>query len=288
MKILSALINYSIEYDASIIECFNQPQVMVMDVNSSQDYNRMVVSVLGQPTSLLKAIVQSVKTASTLIDVNTHQGEHPFIGATDVIPLVPLQNITTLQAINYSIQLAKQISKLDIPVFLYEKSFHDRKLASIRKGGYSGLKNRLENKDISFDFGQQLHPTAGATVVGVRKPLIAYNVTLNSLDINLAKDIARKIRESSGGLAYVSAIGVYCESLQKVQVSTNLRDYKVTSLDDVYKAIQQHTNLIESSEIIGCVFKECVKSSSSLKLTRFNEDMIIESWLKRFVSQEES
>lgn len=288
MKILSALINYSIEYDASIIECFNQPHVMVMDVNSSQDYNRMVVSVLGQPTSLLKAIVQSVKTASTLIDVNTHQGEHPFIGATDVIPLVPLQNITTLQAIDYSIQLAKQISKLNIPVFLYEKSFHDRKLASIRKGGYSGLKNRLENKDISFDFGQQLHPTAGASVVGVRKPLIAYNVTLNSLDINLAKDMARNIRESSGGLAYVSAIGVYCESLQKVQVSTNLRDYKVTSLDDVYQAIQQHTDLIESSEIIGCVFEECVKNPSSLKLTRFNEDMIIESWLKRFVSQEES
>ncbi len=133
-----------------------------------------------------------------------------------------------------------------------------------------------------FDYGARLHESAGASVIGVRDPLIAYNVTLDSQDLSLARQIARQIRESNGGLEALSAIGVYCQTLGKVQVSCNLRDYKITSLDDVFNEIERLSDNILSSEIIGCVFRDSISNPDRLKLTRFDEDMIIESWVSRY------
>lgn len=282
MKILQAIVNYSITYSEPIFNCFKHDKLCLMDVHSDSDYNRMVVTVLGDPETLIDCLFHSVKRASELIDLRNHEGVHPFIGATDVIPLVPLEDISISEAIDYANKLAKRVSELGIPVFLYEKAKDNRKLPAIRKGGLRGLKERLANNEIMLDYGTRLHESAGASVIGVRDPLIAYNVTLDSQDLSLARQIARQIRESNGGLEALSAIGVYCQTLGKVQVSCNLRDYKITSLDDVFNEIERLSDNILSSEIIGCVFRDSISNPDRLKLTRFDEDMIIESWVSRY------
>ena len=279
MKILQAIVNYSITYNEPIINCFKHEKLCLMDVHSDPDYNRMVITVLGDPEALVDCLFDSVKTASEIIDLRVYEGVHPFIGATDVIPLVPLEDISISEAVVYAKNLAKRVSELGIPVFLYEKAKDNRKLPSIRKGGLSGLKERLANKEITFDYGVKYHESAGATVIGVRDPLIAYNVTLDSQDLSLARRIARQIRESNEAL---STIGVYCQSLGKVQVSCNLRNYKITSLETVFTEIKRLSDNILSSEIIGCVFEECVNNPDFLKLIRYDEDMIIESWVSRY------
>ena len=283
MKILEAIINYSCNNQPTIVEAFKD--CCVMDVHNDEDYFRMVISVIGEPDKLVSNIIDSAKEALKVVDLNSYKGTHPTIGAIDVVPFVPLENMTQQEAIEISNQCAYQLSLIGIPTFLYELSKEGRLLSSIRKGGLENLKTRIVNHELLFDYGNKLHETGGACVVGVREPMIAYNITLEENNLQLAKQVAKTLRQSNGGLKYVSAIGVYCESRNITQVSFNLRNYKVTSIEEVYDKVAKLAP-IASSEIIGCVFKEMISNPHKLKLTRFDNKMIIDGWIFRYKKRE--
>ena len=204
---------------------------------SDASHNRSVVTFIGPPDKVMEAAFACAKRASELIDMESHSGEHPRIGATDVIPFVPVQGISMDQCVEMAKNLGQRIaSELGIPVYLYGKAAtrpERVRLPAVRQGEYEGLKVAIcTDPERAPDFGPlKMHPTAGATAVGARPPLIAYNVNLDTGDIVKARTIARAIRESSGGLPAVQAKGILIKETGDVQVTVNLLDHKTTSMD---------------------------------------------------------
>ncbi len=232
------------------------------------DHNRTVVTIVGEPETTKEALFQMIKKAADLIDLNQHRGEHPRMGATDVVPFIPLEKMSTEECVRLARDLGKRVGdELQIPVFLYEDAATrpDRKnLASVRKGQFEGLREEIgTNPDRDPDYGPgRIHPTAGAIAIGARFFLVAYNVNLDSQDIDLAKRIAKDIRESSGGFPCVKALGFELADRHIVQISMNLVNYTVTSLATVYQAIQEKAAAagveILESEIVGLVPQEAL------------------------------
>lgn len=234
--------------------------VKLLDYSRDESHNRSVFTFIGSPAAVKKAAFESCKKASKLIDMTKHLGEHPRMGATDVIPFVPIKDITIEECVKFSKELGEKIAKeLSIPVFLYEESASkaERKnLATIRKGQFEGMAKKLEDPIWAPDFGRsKIHPTAGVVAVGARMPLIAYNINLNTSDITIAKKISKLIRESNGGLKYVKAIGIILEESNMVQISINMTNYKETSLYKVFEIVKRETEYygvnIVNSEIVG-------------------------------------
>lgn len=269
--------------------------IMLLDKEMDADHNRSVITFAGQPEPVKQAAFESTKKARELIDLNQHQGEHPRIGATDVIPFVPLKETAMSDCVTLAKELGEEIgNQLQIPVYLYEEaaSRPDRlSLANIRRGGFEKLQEELgKNPDRKPDFGpEKIHPTAGATVVGARFFLIAYNINLASRDVRIAKRIAKIIRESSGGLAYVRALGVMLVDKNIAQVTMNLTNYKVTSMKTVFEKVETEakklgTKVLES-ELIGLLPAEALDGTSpkELLMTNFNKSMIIENRLKESI-----
>lgn len=264
------------------------PGVRLLDRTSDADHHRSVLTFAGDPDAVLEAAFQAIRIATGLIDLRSHTGVHPRIGATDVVPFVPIQNSTMEDCVQLARRLGERVgAELKIPVFLYEQAagHPDRtRLETIRQGGLSGLGARMAaGRNWRPDFGPaHLHDTAGAIVIGARPPLIAFNVNLNSPDLNIAKTIARTIRHSNGGLPCVKAIGVALASRGIVQVSMNLTDYRVTSMATAFRAVQIEATKagveIAESELIGLVPQAALDqaAASLLQIRNFDSTQILE------------
>lgn len=234
--------------------------VKLLNYSSDQDHNRTVVTVMGEPQQVKKAMIEATGVAIGAIDLRHHQGEHPRMGAVDVVPFIPIQNYTMEEAVALAKDTAEEMaSKYDLPVFLYEKAASAparENLANIRKGEFEGMSNKLLLPEWKPDFGPGLiHPSAGVTAVGARMPLIAFNINLNTNNLDIANQIARCIRHISGGLRYCKAMGVMLKERNIVQVSINMTDYTKTALYRVFEMVrfeaQRYGVEIVGSEIIG-------------------------------------
>jgi glutamate formiminotransferase len=233
----------------------------ILDIEWDRSHNRSLITIVGAPDAVFKAVYGMIKTATKLIDMEKHQGEHPRIGAADVVPFVPISNVSLRECASLAKKLGAKVAKeLKIPVYLYEAAATrpDRvNLADVRKGEYEGLKKEIEtNPDRKPDFGpSRFHPTAGAMVIGARKYLIAYNVNLDTKDISIAKKIASRIREKGGGLVGVKALGFEVDGYG--QVSMNLVDYEKTNIDAAYLAVEKEAKRlgvgIRNSEVVKAV-----------------------------------
>lgn len=254
--------------------------VKVFELEYNKDHNRMLFTIVGEPEAVLSSAFSAIKKATELIDMNKHVGEHPRIGATDVVPFVPVSGITMEDCVVLSNKLAKKVAEeLKIPVFMYEASAkrkENKNLADLRIGEYEGLKIKMNKPDYGPD---KIHPTAGAIVIGARKYLVAYNVNLDTKDINIAKQIAKKIREKDGGLPKVKALGFMVDGY--AQVSMNLVDFEITNFDDVYREIEKLALLnnvkIKNSEIYGMIPMESLVKAirTSFKADNFKSEQIL-------------
>ncbi len=270
---------------AAMVEC---PGAQVLDVQSDQDHNRSVVTLIGSPQAVVDAVFQGISVAAQLIDMDHHRGGHPRMGATDVVPFVPVRGATMEDCVALARQLGERVgSELDIPVFLYEAAAtrpERRNLADVRRGEYEGLKEEITtNRDQAPDFGPTVVGTAGATAIGARPPLIAYNVYLNTDDVNPAKAIARAIRHSSGGLRYVKAMGLIVEG--QAQISMNLTDYRRTPVHRVTELIRSEAArfglAITRCEVVGLLPTEALIDAARfyLQLADLSSDQILENRL---------
>lgn len=263
--------------------------VKILDVEWNKSHNRSLVTLIGAPDKILRASFEMIKTATKLIDMRKHKGEHPRIGATDVVPFVPVSGVTLAECVVLSNKLAKRVAKeLKIPVYLYEaaaKRKNRLNLADIRKGEYEGLKKEIQtNPERKPDYGpSKMHPSAGAIVIGARKYLVAYNVNLDTKNIEIAKKIASRIREKNGGLVAVKALGFKVGGY--AQVSMNLVDFEKTNFDEAYRAIEKEAGRfkvgIRSSEIYGMIPLEALvrATMTSFKAKSFKSDQVLEKRL---------
>ncbi|MFQ6127295.1 MAG: glutamate formimidoyltransferase [Thermoplasmata archaeon] len=277
--------------DAIAYEIGKDERVKILDVEMDASHNRSVITFVGSPEGCRDAAFDAVKKAAELIDMNAHKGEHPRIGATDVVPFVPVSKVTMDDCVDLARELACRIAEeLKIPTYLYEyaaASPERRSLAFIRRGEYEGLKEAIRtDSERRPDYGpSELHPTAGATVVGAREFLIAYNVYLNTSKKEIAQRIAMSIRESNGGLKFVRALGFYIEEKDMAQVSMNLQNFRVTPIHKVMEAIREECEKlgveVVSSEVVGLIPQEALIDAAifHLKLEDFDKKQIIENRL---------
>lgn len=274
-----------------IVDCFRgKKSLKLLDYSNDIYHNRMVVTVVGETGSVKDAIINAIGTAISLIDLNKHEGEHPRIGAADVVPFIPISNLSMDETVTLSKEVASEVaSRFGLPVYLYENSAsapHRQNLADVRKGQFEGLASKMKDPLWKPDFGPSVpHPTAGAAVIGARNYLIAYNINLNSDDIQIAKAIARKVRFSSGGLPCCKAMGVTIGDGSQVQVSMNLTDFNTTSMFKVFEAVKTEAELlgvsINCSELIGMVPLKAITdiAAESLLFKDFSPERIIENRL---------
>lgn len=269
--------------------------VWLLDHSADPSHNRSVYTLAGEPDPLRTALMRLAAVAIERIDLRRHQGVHPRIGAIDVVPFIPLQGSTLAQCDDLARAFAATFAaSFGVPVFLYEHSAATparRRLEAIRRGQFEGLDAKLRNPDWTPDFGPAVpHPTAGATVVGARMPLIAFNVNLDSTDVRAAREIAAAVRESSGGLPSVKALGLRLEHRGIVQVSMNLTDYTVTPVQAAYDAVRRAAGacgvrLLES-ELIGLIPQAALQGTTpaAIGLRAFDDQQILERRLARAVA----
>jgi glutamate formiminotransferase len=231
---------------AIIGEVRDRANVFLLGQTMDADHNRAVVTLVGEPEAVKTTLFRMITKATELIDLTRHTGEHPRIGATDVVPFIPIENVTMAECVQLARNLGQQVGEeLQIPVYLYEEAAtrpERQNLSTIRKGQFEGLRDELGRRpDRVPDYGpNRIHPTAGATVIGARRFLIAFNVNLDSQDGSLAKHIAKTLRASSGGLPCVKALGLELKAQQCVQVSMNLTDYDVYRKPARSRQIRSH------------------------------------------------
>lgn len=278
----------NLEKVAKIIAPFNSTQgVKLLDYSSDRDHNRTVVTVMGEPKSVKNAMIEAAGIALQEIDLRCHQGEHPRMGAVDVVPFIPIQNYTMEEAVVLARETAQDLaSRYDLPIFLYEKAATQpvrENLANIRKGEFEGMSEKLLLPEWKPDFGpDSIHPSAGVTAVGARMPLVAYNINLNTDNLEIANQIARCIRHISGGLRYCKAMGVELKERNIVQVSINMTDYTKTALYRVFEMVRFEARRygveIVGSEIIGLAPMAALVDAAVyyMRLEDFKMEQIIE------------
>ena len=292
-KIIECVPNFSEGRDLDKIEKIVNPfrrkkAVKLLDYQGDEDHNRLVVTALGEPVALKKAVEEAIGVAVELIDMRKHQGQHPRMGAIDVVPFIPIKNVSMTEAINFSKDVAKEVSeKYGLPIFLYENSAtrpERQDLAAIRKGQFEGMAEKIKDPKWKPDFGpKKIHPTAGVTAIGARMPLVAFNVNLNTDNLDIANAIANRVRHISGGLRYCKAIGVALEEKGIVQVSMNMTDYKKTALYRVFELIRIEARRfgvnIVGSEIIGLVPMEALIDTAVyyLGVEKFSIKQVLEA-----------
>lgn len=246
--------------------------VLLLDRTSDKDHNRSVFTFLGEGPALLDAMTGLVEAALSAIDLRTHQGAHPRVGAVDVVPFVPIRGATSADCVELARELGRRLAdRFALPVYLYEDaatSPERQNLANIRKGEFEGLAKKMTEPAWAPDFGPRApHPTGGATVIGARAPLIAYNINLGTADLAVADRIARAIRHLSGGYRFVKAMGVKLEARGQVQVSINMTDYERTPLHRVFETVrseaERHGVPVVGSEIVGLVPEAALLAAAS-------------------------
>lgn len=294
-KIVECVPNFSegrdLEKVEKIANAFRAKEgVKLLDYSTDKDHNRMVVTVVGEPESLKKAVIEAIGIAVEIIDLNHHKGQHPRMGAVDVVPFIPIRNVSMEETINLSKEVSKEVSdKYNLPVYLYEKAAsapHRENLATIRKGEFEGLKDKMQLAEWRPDFGSaQPHPTAGATVIGARMPLVAYNVNLNTDKLEIADAIAKKVRFLGGGLRFCKAMGVELTDRGIVQVSMNLTDFTKTAIYRAHELVRIEANrygvTIVGAEIIGLVPMDALIDTAAyyLGLEGFSTKQVLETHL---------
>jgi glutamate formiminotransferase len=292
-KIIECVPNFSegrnINVIEKIVENFRAKDgVKLLDYSWDEDHNRCVVTVVGEPTPLKDAVVAAIGTAIKEINMNEHKGQHPRMGAVDVVPFIPIKNSTVEECVSLSKDVAKEIwEKYEMPSFLYENSASSSKrknLAKIRKGEYEGMFEKMQEEDWHPDFGNNApHPTAGVCAIGARAPLVAYNINLDTSNVDIANKIAKNIRHLSGGYRFVKAMGVELKDRNISQVSINMTDYTKTSLYRVFETVKFEAkrwgvNVI-GSEIVGLVPMMALIESAEyyLGLEEFKPEQILET-----------
>ncbi len=267
MKLVECIPNFSVSqqkdpaaFQALVDTAKAAPGCTLLDVQTDGSHNCCVFTLVGAPEAMGEAAFQLCKRASEVIDLRKHQGQHPRMGATDVIPFVPQMDMTVEECVALSKEVAQRIwEELRIPSFLYEDSASTPKrknLAACRKGQFEGMPEKLLQPEWAPDFGERaVHPTAGITAIGARMPLIAFNVNLDTADVSIASRIAKAIRGSSGGFQYCKAIGILLEDRNIAQVSMNMVNYEGTPLYYAYEMIRvladRYGVRILSSELVG-------------------------------------
>lgn len=293
-KIVECVPNISEGRRKDVIEaCVDQirqtPGVTLLDYSSDESHNRSVITFMGSPEGVEEAAVKLAKKAAELIDLTRHTGEHPRMGAVDVIPFIPIREISTEECIELSKQTARRIwEEAKMPVFLYESSAsapHRQNLAAVRKGQFEGMAEKVLLPEWEPDFGgRTVHPTAGVVAVGVRPFLVAYNINLSTADVSVAKAIAGIIREKNGGLHRVKALGLYIEERNMAQVSINMTDCNVTPLYRVVELVRAEAKRygvsIIGTEVVGLTPMKFLIDSAEyyLQLENFDADrQVLES-----------
>jgi len=262
--------------------------VRLLDIERDADHNRSVFTLVAPPEALVPAMFDAIKTAAGLINLDQHRGQHPRIGATDVVPFVPVRGVTMEECIALARELGRRVGEeLGIPVYLYEQAATRPErvnLADVRRGEYEGLKVEIEtDADRAPDFGPARLGTAGATVIGARAPLIAFNVYLNTSNVEIAKAIAKAVRHSNGGLRYVKALGLLVNG--KAQVSMNLTDFTKTPVHRVVELVRleaaRYGVSVESSELVGMIPQQALVDAAAwyLQLHNLESTMVLENRL---------
>lgn len=273
--------------------------VVLLDRESDPNHNRSVITFVSSPDRVVEAAVAAVKKAAELIDLNKHTGEHPRMGATDVIPFVPISGVTMEDCVALARECGERLwSELQIPVYLYERAAtrpERENLAAVRKGQFEGIRDEIATNEARRpDFGEpRMHPTAGITAVGARPPLIAYNVNLGTADVEIANKIARAVRHQTGGLRYVKALGFELKDRGIVQVSMNMVNYEGTPLFRTFEMIKREAERygvpVVGSEIVGLVPQGALNAVADfyLQLEDFSAEQILEHRLDAAMGEEQ-
>ena len=293
MKLVECVPNFSEGQKKEVIDSIadairKTPGVVLLDVESNPDHNRCVISFVGEPEPVRDAALAASQKAVELIDLRHHKGEHPRMGAVDVVPFVPISDVTMKDCISLARSFGQEFAeKFHVPVFLYEEAAsipERRNLADVREGEFEGLRDKIgRDQSKKPDFGpEKIHPSAGATAVGAREILIAYNVNLGTSDLNIAKKIAYQLRGKDGGLAFVKALGFELKERGIVQVSMNLTSYRKSQLFKAYEMVKLFADRygvpIVGSEIVGLTPMDALVDSAEfyLRLESFSRDQILE------------
>ena len=301
-QLIECVPNFSEGRRSKIIEAIVAPfrqkkGCALLDHRADRDHNRLVVSLAGEPDPLQEALLEAAKVAISRIDLNGHRGAHPRIGAVDVIPFVPLRNITMDMCVELARGFGQRYYEVTgVPVYYYEEAAlrpERRQLEVIRKGQYEALKEEIANPERHPDVGDaKVHPTAGATVIGARKFLIAFNVNLGTSDIEVANKIAKRVRASSGGLRHVKCIGLPLEDRGLVQVSINVVDYERNALYRVLELVRMEARKwgvsVRETEIYGMVPAAALLDSVSyyMQTADFDPSQVIELRLLEMLGDE--
>lgn len=275
MRIVQCVPNISEGRDLHKIEQIveplkNQQGFKLISYEPDKDYNRTVITLIGDPEHMIMPLINFFKRALELIDMNTHQGEHPRMGAVDVVPFIPIQEVTIDECVEYAKSLADHVSFMyHIPVFLYAKAAQKKEresLPEIRKGEFEGMKEKIKDPLWMPDYGSpEIHPTFGVVAIGARIPLIAFNIDLNTMDEKIASSIAKAIRQSSGGFQYIQAGPATLLDKGFVQVTMNILDYKKNPIYRILETVKMEARRyhveVKSSEIVGLLPKEALVDS---------------------------
>jgi len=291
-KIVQCVPNFSEGIDLKkvekIVDCFRAKEgVKLLDYSSDKDHNRTVVTVAGAPEAVKNAVIKAVETASKLIDLTKHEGQHPRMGATDVVPFIAIKNMADEEMIALAKEAGEAIGKLGIPVFLYEKtatSPHRENLADVRRGQFEGMAQKMKAAEWHSDFGPKdaPHKTAGVTGVSYRAPLVAFNVNIDTDNLDIATAIGKKVRFLGGGLRYCKAMGVALEERKITQISMNLTDYTKTSVYSVVELIKIEARRygvnVVGSELIGLIPMQALVDCAEyyLQIENFSIDQVLE------------
>ena len=292
-KIIECVPNFSEGRDLDKIEKIINPfrgkkNVKLLDYQRDEDHNRLVVTAIGEPVSMKKAVIEAMGVAIDLIDMKKHKGQHPRMGAIDVVPFIPVKNISMTEVIDFSKDVAKEVAaKFALPVFLYEESattIERRNLATIRKGQFEKMAEKIKTPRWKPDFGPgEIHPSAGVTAIGARMPLVAFNVNLATDNMKIADAIAKNVRHISGGLRYCKAIGIALKERGIVQISMNMTDFTKTSLYRSFELVRTEAkrygvNVI-GSEIVGLVPMEALIDTAVyyMGIENFTMEQVLEA-----------
>jgi glutamate formiminotransferase len=275
--------------DAIVRAILSVPEVVLLDREADADHNRSVLTFVGPPAAVADAALRAVEKAVALIDLTRHQGAHPRIGAADVVPFIPIEGVTLEECVKLAERVGNEIwNKLRVPVYFYEAAARRPErvnLENIRRGQFEALLREMGTApERAPDLGEpRCHPTAGATVVGARKFLIAYNINLGTADVSIAKRIAKTIRFSSGGFRYVKSMGVMLGSRNLAQVSINLTDFEQTPMHLVFETVRREAERygvpVVGSEIVGLIPKKAVELSAEyfLRYENFRPELVLEN-----------
>ena len=273
----------------AIVEAMKMDGVYLLDREMDADHNRCVITLVGEREPLMEAVLRGVGKAAEVIDLTKHQGAHPRMGATDVVPFIPIEGVTLEDCVQMARQVGEEIwRRYQIPIYLYEAAAQRperQNLENIRRGQFEGIRDEIATKPERMpDFGEpRVHPTAGATVVGARKFLVAYNVYLNTTDVDVAKKVAKAVRFSNGGLRYVKGMGIPVRGL--AQVSMNLTDTDQTPIARVFEYVKREAARYGvtpvSSEIVGLIPKKALEDAAEwfLQVENFDSSLILENRL---------